>query len=65
MLLLPQTNYTIDFVQSHMPAAMELAIDSVINPRLQYWEVRDTYEDLMKELPDSLAKNPMLSLNEV
>lgn len=54
-----------EFMQAHLPAALELITDAVINPRLQYWEVRDTFEHLKKTLPENVKKNPMLMLNEV
>lgn len=58
------TNYNMEFMQAHLPAALELITDAVINPRLQYWEVRDTFEHLKKTLPENVKKNPMLMLNE-
>lgn len=56
--------YTLDTVRSHMPEAVELLTDSVLNSTYYSWEVEDATSGLSKELEEK-KKNSDAMLDEL
>ena len=57
------TTFGISSVKLHTPEAVELLVDSVLNARYTYWEVRDMVDAVKEELAASL-KRPCVVLRE-
>ncbi|KAG1675874.1 hypothetical protein FOA52_001531 [Chlamydomonas sp. UWO 241] len=56
--------FAIDTIKLHTPEATEILLDTVLNARMAYHEVRDNIDLVKSELAKSLA-NPEFALNEV
>ncbi|MEW5311403.1 MAG: hypothetical protein WDW38_003122 [Sanguina aurantia] len=56
--------FSVEFVRMHAPEAAEILIDSVVNAKLNYWEVRENMEAVKDALAEAL-KNPANVIGEV
>lgn len=56
--------FSIDFVKLNSREAVEMLVDSVVNARYAYWEVRDSL-DVVKEQLAEAVRNPSTVLSEV
>ncbi|CAD7695334.1 unnamed protein product [Ostreobium quekettii] len=58
-----QMYYSIDCLRTHVPEALELLCDCVLNPRFADWEVADAMKRLRGDL-ENMKKNPQVMLTE-
>lgn len=56
--------FGVDFVKLNSREAVEMLVDSVVNARYTYWEVRDTLDTIKEQLAAQL-RNPNVVLSEI
>jgi processing peptidase subunit alpha len=56
--------FGIDFVRLNSHEAVEMLVDSVVNARYTFWEVRDTVEAVKEQLALQL-QNPYVAIKQV
>jgi predicted Zn-dependent peptidase len=56
--------YNIDVPKTNVPEALEILVDSVVNPKFLSWEVKDAVEKMKADLK-AVKDNPQTLLMEV
>ena len=56
--------YNIDVPKTNVPEALEILVDSVVNPKFLSWEVKDAVEKMKTDLK-AVKDNPQTLLMEV
>lgn len=59
-----QMAYNIDVPKTNVPEALEILVDSVVNPKFLSWEVKDAVEKMETDLK-AVKDNPQTLLMEV
>lgn len=58
-----QMYYSVDCLRNHVPEALEVLCDSVMNPKFTSWELQDAVARLKEDI-DNMKKNPQVLLSE-
>ena len=56
--------YSVDCLRSHVPEALEILCDCVLNPKFVEWEVQEALARMKDDL-QNMKKNPQFVLTEV
>jgi processing peptidase subunit alpha len=59
-----QMAYTVDVLKTHVPEAVELLADAVLNPKFELHELNETVKSLTAELAEAAKSNPQAALME-